>query len=42
MDKSWDETLLEAIPLFIDAMDKQSYQIAFLKLAAALNDGMVI
>lgn len=39
MDKSWDETLLESIPLFIDATDKQSYQIAFLKLAAALNDG---
>lgn len=39
MDKSWDETLLEAIPLFIDATDKQSYQIAFLQLAAALNDG---
>ena len=39
MDKSWDETLLESIPLFIDATDKQSYQIAFLQLAAALNDG---
>ncbi|KJF41917.1 S41 family peptidase [Draconibacterium sediminis] len=39
MDKSWDETLLESIPLFIDVTDKQSYQIAFLKLAAALNDG---
>ncbi|GHV58365.1 hypothetical protein FACS1894182_10320 [Bacteroidia bacterium] len=39
MDKSWDKTLSEFIMPFIEATDRQSYQIAFLKLAAALNDG---
>jgi hypothetical protein len=39
MDQSWDETLAESILPFINATDKQSYKIAFLKLAAALNDG---
>jgi hypothetical protein len=39
MDKSWDKTLSESIFPFINATDEQSYQIAFLKLAAALNDG---
>ena len=39
MDKSWDETLTESIFPFIDAANEQFYQIAFLKLAASLNDG---
>jgi hypothetical protein len=39
MDKSWDKTLSESIVPFIEATDRQSYQIALLKLAAALNDG---
>ena len=39
MDKSWDRTLAESVFPFINATDKQSYQIAFLKLAASLNDG---
>jgi C-terminal processing protease CtpA/Prc len=39
MDKSWDKTLSESIFPFINATDEQSYKIAFLKLAAALNDG---
>lgn len=39
MDKSWDKTLAESVFPFLNATDKQSYQIAFLKLAASLNDG---
>lgn len=39
MDKSWDKTLSESVFPFIKATDKQSYQIAFSKLAASLNDG---
>lgn len=39
MDQSWDKTLAKSVFSFINATDKQSYQIAFLKLAAALNDG---
>jgi C-terminal processing protease CtpA/Prc len=39
MDKSWDETLTESIFPFINATDEQHYKIAFLKLAASLNDG---
>lgn len=39
MDESWDKTLSKSIFPFINANDKKSYQIAFLKLAAALNDG---
>ncbi|MDR2039745.1 MAG: hypothetical protein LBQ60_17630 [Bacteroidales bacterium] len=39
MDQSWDKTLTMSIFPFIHAADIQSYQIAFLKLAAALNDG---
>lgn len=39
MDQSWDKTLMEFVFPFIHATDEQSYQIAFFKLAAALNDG---
>jgi hypothetical protein len=39
MDKSWDRTLHESVIPFINATDIQSYRIAFLKLAASLNDG---
>ncbi|MEA5044293.1 MAG: S41 family peptidase [Petrimonas sp.] len=39
MDQSWDKTLMESIFPFIEATDEQSYQIAFFKLAVALNDG---
>jgi hypothetical protein len=39
MDKSWDTTLSESIFPFINATDSRSYKIAFLKLAASLNDG---
>lgn len=38
MDKSWDKTLGDSVFPFINASDRQSYKIAFLKLAAALND----
>ena len=39
MDQSWDKTLSEFVFPFINATDKQAYQIAFLKLAASLRDG---
>ena len=39
MDKSWDKTIAESIFPFIKATNEQSYKIAFLKLAASLNDG---
>jgi|GEM_PF-2076015 Periplasmic protease len=39
MDQSWDKTLTESVFPFIEATDDRSYQIAFLKLVAALNDG---
>lgn len=39
MDTSWDQVLNESIFPFIRINDKQSYEIAFLKLAATLNDG---
>jgi C-terminal processing protease CtpA/Prc len=38
MDKSWDTILSESIFPFINVDDKRSCQIAFLKLAASLND----
>jgi len=39
MDKSWDQTLSASIFPFIHASDKQSFEIALLKLASSLNDG---
>ena len=39
MDQSWDETLLEFIPQFINAFDAPSYYRAVSKLATRLNDG---
>ena len=39
MDQSWDKSLTEFISQFIEATNNQLYQMAFLKLAATLNDG---
>ena len=39
MDRSWDETLSEFIPIFMEASDFQSYRKAVSKLATRLNDG---
>jgi hypothetical protein len=39
MDKSWDKTLSEFVFPFINADNRQSCQIALLKLSAYLNDG---
>ena len=39
MDQSWDKTLSEFIPQFMNAGDLQSYHDVVIKLAAQLNDG---
>ncbi len=37
-DQPWDEVLLEMIPLFRDAKDATSYQVAMLQLSAKTDD----
>ena len=39
MDQSWDESLMEFIPLFMEASDVQSYHKVVDKLTTRLNDG---
>jgi len=39
MDRSWDVTLLEFIPQFLNALDSANYHTAVNKLATCLKDG---
>lgn len=39
MDRPWEETLLDFIPLFSEAPDELSYHLAVMELGARLNDG---
>ena len=42
MDKKWDETLQEMLPIFIDAKTTDEFYIAMQKLTVRLNDSHVI
>jgi C-terminal processing protease CtpA/Prc len=38
MDRNWDETLSELMPLFLNAKNEKEYHMAMLELASSLND----